>query len=131
MLGHINNVAMAALFDAARVRFNTRFTDMWKNEESRVLIAALNINYLAESYYPEAMLLHCGIGGIGRSSWQIAQAAFQYQGAHNNKPFDEKPVCVAAGSATLVMSGKEGSIALPTQLRDALQHNSVVQTHTD
>ena len=76
--GHLNNVAFAALFESGRVLMNRRirpFDDRPANE--RTMVAAVEINYLAEGHFPEPVRIATGIGRIGTSSWTIVQAMFQ------------------------------------------------------
>ncbi len=69
-LGHINNVAMAALFESGRVRFNHAMgLSGWKGH--RWLVARIEINYLAEGNFPADVEIATGIGEIGTRSWQI------------------------------------------------------------
>lgn len=101
-LGHINNVAMAGLFEAGRIKFNhaNGTANFPRPSGDRWLIAAVNINYLAESYFPEPVTIGHGVSRIGSSSWEIASAAFQ------------NGVCVATCDATLVYTNEEGAQAL-------------------
>lgn len=79
--GHLNNVAFAALFENARVQLNRNvrpWADLPANE--RTMVAAVEINYLREGNYPDDIIVCCGIGRIGTSSWTIEQAMFQNGG---------------------------------------------------
>lgn len=107
-LGHVNNVAMAAIFESGRVAFNRRF-DWPRGEGTRVLIARADISYLAEAHFPAAIVVGNGVGRVGRSSWTIFAAAHQ-EGA-----------CVALCDATLVFTGPEGALALPDEFRRQLE----------
>ncbi|MDZ3832392.1 MAG: acyl-CoA thioesterase [Sphingopyxis sp.] len=76
--GHLNNVAFAALFESGRVLMNRRirpFDDRPANE--RTMVAAVEINYLAEGNFPDPVEIATGIGRVGTSSWSIVQAMFQ------------------------------------------------------
>ncbi|WP_432769068.1 MAG: acyl-CoA thioesterase [Sphingopyxis sp.] len=76
--GHLNNVAFAALFESGRVLMNRRirpFDDRPANE--RTMVAAVEINYLAEGNFPDPVTITTGIGRLGTSSWTIVQAMFQ------------------------------------------------------
>ncbi len=114
-LGHINNVAMAALFEAGRVRFNRQF--LTRDEEFRAgeaaaglrwLIARVEINYLAEAHFPAPLEVTSAIGRVGRSSWDIAAAGFQ------------SGTCVALCDATLVLTGPAGAMPIPDAFRARL-----------
>lgn len=112
-LGHINNVAMAALFETGRVRFNRSMGTGLHSAGERWLIVALSINYLAEAHFPADVMIASGIGEIGRSSWTIVSAAFQ-QG-----------VCVATSDSTLVLTSAAGPQPIGDRLRAALEANRV------
>jgi acyl-CoA thioester hydrolase len=76
--GHLNNVAFAALFESGRVLLNRGehpFTPRPANE--RTMVAAVEINYLAEGNFPDPVEIATGVGRIGTSSWTIVQAMFQ------------------------------------------------------
>ncbi len=101
LLGHINNVSMAGLFEEGRGRFN-RSLDLHRGAPHiRWLIAAIGLNYLAEAHYPHDVTIASGIGHIGTRSWTILSGAFQ-QG-----------VCVATCDTTLVYTDANGSTACP------------------
>ena len=107
-LGHVNNVAMAAIFESGRVAFNRRF-DWPRGEGTRVLIARADISYLAEAHFPAIVTVANGVGRVGRSSWTIFSGAFQ------------EGTCVALCDATLVFTGREGALALPAEFRAQLE----------
>jgi acyl-CoA thioester hydrolase len=75
---HLNNVAFASLFENARVQFHTSANIReGRPRTERTMIAAVEINYLAEGNFPEPVIIHSGIGRVGKSSWTILQAMFQ------------------------------------------------------
>lgn len=78
-LGHINNVALAGIFESGRVRFNRglQAAHLGMQSGDRWLVAKVEINYLAEGYFPEPVLIRNAIGHIGNRSWQILSAAWQ------------------------------------------------------
>lgn len=78
-LGHINNVAMAALFESGRVRFNRDIlaSRQHRDEGDRWLVARVEINYLAEAHFPAPVVITNAIGHIGNRSWTIFSAAWQ------------------------------------------------------
>ncbi len=96
--GHLNNVAFAALFESGRVLMNRRirpFGDRPANE--RTMVAAVEINYLAEGNFPDPVEIATGIGRIGTSSWTIVQAMFQ--GGRAIATCDTVVVCRTDGQA--------------------------------
>ncbi|TPG56223.1 acyl-CoA thioesterase [Sphingomonas glacialis] len=110
VLGHINNVAMAALFESGRVRFNQAIKlHGWAGH--RWLVARVEINYLGEGFFPDDVEIASGIGEIGTRSWSILSAAFQ-NGA-----------CIATCDVVLVMSASGGLSALPDEFRAGLEAN--------
>lgn len=107
MLGHLNNVAFAALFESGRVRFN-HAAGLARWPGHRWLVAQVVINYLAEGNFPEDVVVASGIGMIGTRSWQILSAAFQ-GGA-----------CIGTCDVVLVLSDAQGATAIPADFRAAL-----------
>lgn len=75
--GHINNVAMAAVFEDARLRFISAVGMPRNTENARFMVANVNIDYLAQAYYPGG--LECRVGALpgGRSSWSLRQLLLQ------------------------------------------------------
>ncbi len=110
-LGHLNNVAYAALFENGRVRFNRQLNERKQRQHGeRWLVAAVEINYLREGHFPDDVDISSGIGRIGTSSWVIQQAAFQ-----NGQ-------CIATCDSTLVFQGADGKAkALAAQFRAELE----------
>lgn len=74
--GHINNVALAAAFEDARVRFGAELAVRGSGED-RPMVAAAYIDYLAQAHYPKPLTVKVGIVSLGRSSWSIAELALQ------------------------------------------------------
>lgn len=105
LLGHINNVSMAGLFEHGRGMFNHAIEVSRRAPGQRWLIVKVEINYLAESYFPDPVDIASGIGRIGSSSWDIASAAFQ------------KGKCVATCMTTIVLTDKDGPTPIPESLR--------------
>jgi acyl-CoA thioester hydrolase len=110
-LGHINNVAMAALFESGRVRFNRSLPNIWEERDSdeRWLIARVDISYIAEAHFPGDIEICSGIIRVGNSSWDLQSAAFQ------------AGICVAVSTVTLVLQRKSGENKIGDVLRSALE----------
>jgi len=104
LLGHINNVSMAGLFDEGRGRFN-RSLELGHEKGVRWLIAAVELNYLAEAQHPHDVVIASGIGRIGTRAWTIFSGAFQ--GA----------TCVATCDTTLAHTDTNGSAPFPDSFR--------------
>ena len=107
VLGHINNVAWAALFETGRVKFNHAI-GLAGRRGHRWLVANVEINYLAEGHFPDDVDVSTGIGEVGTRSWRILSAAFQ-----KGKP-------LATCDVTIVMSGEAGATGLPEDFRAEL-----------
>lgn len=75
--GHLNNVAIARLFEEARVQFNWQSAALFAGQRPRLLAAHVAIDYLAEGRYPGDVVVHLAVGQIGTSSFRMAKAAFQ------------------------------------------------------
>lgn len=112
-LGHINNVAMAGLFETARVRFN-RAMGLAGWHGHRWLVANITVNYLAETFFPDDVEIATGIGTIGTRSWTILAVASQ-----NGEP-------VATCDAVIVMSPSGGVTALAPDFRAGLEARRIV-----
>jgi acyl-CoA thioester hydrolase len=113
ILGHINNVAMAGLFEHGRGMFNHSIGVQRRAPGQRWLIVSVNLNYLAEAHFPEHVDVASGINRIGGSSWEIASAAFQ--GGE----------CKATCLTTIVLTDKNGPAALPQDLREEFERLQV------
>ncbi|APG63367.1 thioesterase [Sphingorhabdus lutea] len=113
MLGHINNVAMAGLFEHGRGKFNHAIEVERRTADQRWLIAKVEINYIAESFFPDPVDICSGISRIGSSSWDIASAAFQ------------NDVCVATCVTTIVLTNKDGSVRINDDLRAEFERLTV------
>lgn len=106
--GHINNVALARLFEEARVRYFSSDGIRLELGTLRMMVASVHIDYLAESHYPEPIDLHLGTISVGRSSWVVAELAV----------FQGRPCAFAR--AVSVCIGDSRPTPWPTALRDRL-----------
>ena len=114
-MGHVNNVAISAMFETARIRFHHHMGRHPQEQGVRWLVAAVSLNYVAESHFPYPFDIHCAIGHIGTTSWTISSAAFQ------------KGECVATCDTTVVTHGAEGRRQIAETLREAMQANFLKQ----
>jgi acyl-CoA thioester hydrolase len=113
ILGHINNVAMAGLFEHGRGMFNHAIEVSRRAPGQRWLIARVEINYLAEAHFPEKVDIASGIARIGNSSWDIASAAFQGG--------ECKAVCIT----TIVLTDVNGATPINADLCDEFERLSI------
>jgi len=109
-LGHINNVAMAALFESGRVRFNMGLGMRPERRAGgrRWLVARIEINYVGEGGFPGLVSIGHGFGRVGTSSWEVLSAAFQGEN------------CIATCDCTLVLTGPDGVEAIGDDHREIL-----------
>lgn len=108
VLGHLNNVAFAALFESGRTKFN-HAAQLWASlQHRRTVVARVEINYLAEGSYPEDVEIATGVGAIGSRSWEMLAAMFQ----HGR--------CIATCDVTAVMDKDEDGGGLPDEFRARL-----------
>jgi acyl-CoA thioester hydrolase len=77
-LRHLNNVAIARIYEEARVRFIDE-SGVRRHFEPKhwFVIVELSIQYLAEGAYPDMLTVGTGVVRIGGSSFTIAHGLFQ------------------------------------------------------
>ena len=110
-LGHINNVAMAGIFETARVHFHHLFGRHPADQGVRWMVAAVDLKYVEEAHFPYDVVVNSGIGHIGNSSWVLYSAAFQ-QGE-----------CVATCDTVMVMKGPKGAKVIDGNIRAVMEQN--------
>jgi acyl-CoA thioester hydrolase len=66
---HINNVAMAAIIEDARVRFHVAsgFAKALP-AGAQTMVVSLTIDYLAQAFYPHPLKVHSGLSAVGDRS---------------------------------------------------------------
>lgn len=106
--GHINNVAMAAVFEDARLRFITAVGMPRNTETARFMVANVNIDYLAQAFYPGDLDCRVGVLPGGRSSWSLRQLLLQEGRA------------VAAAHVTIVLTDGTRPMPIHPALRERL-----------
>jgi acyl-CoA thioester hydrolase len=74
---HLNNVALAAMMEDARVRFNQALGFRAKAGERRAMVASFAIEYLAQGQFPDPVNAHCAIERVGHTSWTVVQLLAQ------------------------------------------------------
>jgi acyl-CoA thioester hydrolase len=105
---HVNNVAMARIFEDGRVRLFRASGYGTHHGSAQNMVASVAIEYLAEANYPAPITLHMGVSGIGRTSHTIAQLAMQ----------DDLPVAFA--QTVVVAVGKDGPVLISDDVRAAM-----------
>lgn len=109
LLGHINNVSMAGLFEHGRGMFNHAIEVQRRAPGQRWLIVSVSLDYIAEAHFPEHVDIASGILRVGTSSWDIASAAFQ--GGE----------CKATCITTIVLTDNNGPTPLSEDLRQEFE----------
>ena len=117
-LGHINNLAVAMLFEEARRRFFTQH-EIWlqpsgptrheMDDRPAMMVVALALQYAAQSYYPAPVSISSGIGACGTSSFVVSQLAVQ----------NDQPVALCDVTAVFVAGGR--SVSIPAIARSSLE----------
>jgi acyl-CoA thioester hydrolase len=78
---HLNNVALARLFEEARVRTLSQLRakpgERAEGDPSSMMIVHVGIDYLAEGRYPEPVEAGLAVTEIGRTSFRLGLALFQ------------------------------------------------------
>ena len=108
--GHVNNVALCAYLETARLTFMRDVGMMSAGENgARGISAGMNISFLAESHWPGQVELGTGVIRIGTSSITVGSAAFK------------DGVCVAAAEMTVVRLKGKTPHPIDEKFRGALE----------
>ena len=105
---HLNNVAVAQLYEETRVRFNMGLRAAHAELKPHYLVGRIEIDYLGEGRYPEPVTSAYGIASIGNSSFRVAMALFQNAN------------CIGLCDTVMVYRGETGAAPLPEALRAVL-----------
>lgn len=112
-VGHINNVAVAAIFQEGRNRFIHAF-ELLKVAQCNFVVAASYIEFADDLFHPAPVDLSVGLLEVGRSSARVGQIACQ-----NGR------ICAYA-EAVQVARDEKGSTAWPEEWRLAFQRMMIV-----
>ncbi len=108
--GHINNVAICAYLETARLTFMRDMGMIARREDGvRGISAGMTVSFLAESHWPGRIDLGTGVLKIGTSSITVGSAAFK----------DE--LCIAAAEMTVVRLKGKTPHPIDERLRTALE----------
>ena len=105
---HLNNVAVAQLYEEGRVRFNTDLRERYAIGRPRYLVARVAIDYLGEGRYPAPATVALAALRLGTTSWTAGLALFQ------------DDACIGLAESVMVFRGETGPAPLPEALRAAL-----------
>ncbi len=109
---HINNVAVAQLYEELRVRFSHHAREGGSAELARwtrVVVVEVRISYLRELHYPAPVTAAAGVLKVGNSSYSLGCALFQ--NGH----------CASVAEAVLVCFDEGRSQPMPDVVRARLQ----------
>ena len=107
--GHINNVALCAYLETARLTFMRDLGLMGDDADgTRGISAGMKVSFLAESHWPGKVELGTGVIRVGTSSITVGSAAFK------------DDVCIAAAEMTVVRLKGSTPHPIDPDLRQAL-----------
>lgn len=118
-LGHINNVSIARYFEQARVLVMEAVSGTLDGAHpfERAVLAKIEINFLAEVFYPHDIVIATGVQRVGTSSVVIGSALFQHDR------------CVALADSVDVGTAPEGgSRPVADESRTAFEKFRIVGT---
>lgn len=76
--GHVNNVIFMSFLETGRCEMlEAGFGDSWRKAGSFIVIARLELDYVAEIFWPGRVEIGTIVSKLGNSSFQIDQAMFQ------------------------------------------------------
>ncbi|GAA3915101.1 thioesterase family protein [Litoribacillus peritrichatus] len=109
-LGHINNSVVPMWFEQARDPIFKYFVPSMKPEDWNLIIARVEVDYLAQLEYAEDVEIKTWLGKIGNSSMSVVQEAWQ------------NGVCCAKGKAVMIHFDYEANAAqpIPPDIREKL-----------
>ncbi len=112
MIGHVNNVAYAALLESGRTAFAHAQLFPHMPPEFLVVMARIEIDYRRELHWPGTVDIGSRLVAISRSSYAIGQGIFRGE------------TCITTGKTTLVMIDRQTRKAtpLPDDYREVLQN---------
>lgn len=108
--GHVNNVAICAYLETARLTFSRDMGMMARGEDGvRGISAGMTVSFLAESHWPGQVELGTGILKIGASSVTVASGVFR------------DGLCIAAAEMTMVRLKGKTPHPIGDDLREKLE----------
>ena len=114
-LGHISNTALPVWFEQSRKPVFRIFQPGLEIENWPLIIARIEIDLLAQSYWHMPVQIRTGIGKIGNSSFHVVQEAWQ-----NDKK-------IARGVAVLIHFdyAAEKAVPIPDDIRAQLAEHMI------
>ncbi|MDX1635476.1 MAG: thioesterase family protein [Marinobacter sp.] len=114
-LGHISNTALPVWFEEGRTPVFQIFHPSLDVKTWPLILARVEIDLMAQSYWDQTVEIRTGIGRIGNSSCRVIQQAFQ--GGQQ----------IARGVAVLIHYdySSQKSVPIPDEIRARLAEHSV------
>jgi len=114
-LGHISNTTLPVWFEQARMPLFRIFHPTLDVKTWPLIIARVEVDFVAQSFWHLPVEVRTGVGKIGNSSFQVIQEAWQ----------DGKQI--ARGAAVLIHFdySSEKALAIPDDIRAELSHHLV------
>lgn len=112
-LRHVNNVAIASLYEESRVQFHREVFREFRNNAAaetpvRRALVDIHIQYLREVHFPQPVTIGVGISHIGNTSYTMASVLIQNGEA------------AGLSEAVMVFMDADKSSGMPTEARQAL-----------
>lgn len=104
-LGHVNNAAVAVIFQEARGKMEEAAGTLEYFREHRSVVVSLCIEYAAELFFPDPVEVSTGVLHLGRTSITIGQVARQ------------RGRTAAYAEVVLVFADDNGSKPIPEEMR--------------
>lgn len=109
LVGHVNNVALAAHVEAGRVAYASSLTGALRQDDRWITLRRLEIDYLREVFYPADLQVGSRLVAVGRTSLTVASGVF------------DGGDCVALGKGVLVLVGPQGASPIEGATREQLE----------
>lgn len=112
-LGHINNTVISGWFESGREPVFRLFNPGLELGQWNLILARVEVDYVAQTHYGKAVELRTWVGRIGNSSFVVEQEAWQ------------EGVCVARGKAVQVFFNydTQKSETIPAHYRALLEQH--------
>ena len=75
--GHVNNTVVTGWFETAREPIFRIFTPQMDIRELKLILARVEVDFVAQIHYGHEVTVHTGIEKIGNASFTVAHEAFQ------------------------------------------------------
>jgi acyl-CoA thioester hydrolase len=106
---HLNNVALVGLLEEGRGRFHRAAGNGRIDMRLSPMVVSLAVEFVGQSYFPDPLEMHVGIGLLGRTSYTMYQLVAQ------------RGRVVAFAQAVMVSTADGAPKELPAEFRTKLQ----------